>query len=140
MLSREKLMKQKSQPERTLLQILRTVALGYPETQEGVACAGTSAEKRTIKVKGKAFLFLGMADVMLKLRESLEEATTLASKRPDRYKVGAHGWVTVTISNLKSLSEKLLLRWIDESYRLLASKHLVALLPKRNKGAGAEAG
>jgi hypothetical protein len=125
------MMKQHSKTGSVLLSALRSAALGYPEVQEGLACAGTSAEKRTIKVKNKAFLFLGTADVMFKLRESLAEAAELAAKEPDRYKVGAHGWVTVTIGNGKSLSEKRVAKWIDESYRLLAPKQLVALLPER---------
>jgi hypothetical protein len=48
------------------IQSLRQIALRLPGTEEGVACAGTSLEKRTIKVRGKAFLFLGAGDAMLK--------------------------------------------------------------------------
>ena len=109
---------------------LRSFALRYPEAQEGIACEGTAIEKRTIKVRNKAFLFLGKTDAMLKLQESLPEATNLAANEPSRYKVGAHGWVTVTCGNDKSALLDLLERWIDESYRLLAPKQLAALLPK----------
>ena len=38
---------------------LHSIAAKLPDVEEGVACAGTSLEKRTMKVRGKAFLFLG---------------------------------------------------------------------------------
>jgi hypothetical protein len=105
------------------------VALRYPEAEEGVACEGTAAEKRTIKARGKAFLFLGVTEAMLKLRESLAEATDLAAEEPNRYCVGAHGWITITFGDTRSPALERLLRWVDESYRLLAPKQLVILLP-----------
>jgi len=46
---------------------LRKLALGYPGTEEGVACEGTALEKRTVKARGKAFVFLGVSEVLLKL-------------------------------------------------------------------------
>ncbi|MSU77670.1 MAG: MmcQ/YjbR family DNA-binding protein [Gemmataceae bacterium] len=102
-------------------QSLRDAALRYPETSEGIACEGTALERRTIKVRNKAFLFLGANDAMLKLSESVAEATDLATKEPGRCKVGAHGWVTVTFQADNAEMERLL-RWIDESYRLFAPK------------------
>ena len=92
-------MKRKPHRKSEPAQALRISAMQYPEAQERIACEGTSLEKRTIKARSKAFLFLGAADAMLKLRESLAEATDLASQEPSRYKVGAHGWVTVTFGN-----------------------------------------
>jgi hypothetical protein len=112
-------------------------ALKLPEAEEGIACAGTSLEKRTIKARGKAFLFLGQCDAMLKLGDSLGEATALASKQPDRCKVGAHGWVTVALSP-DLLPLEILQRWIEESYRLLAPKQLVERLGERNVARGAK--
>jgi hypothetical protein len=112
-----------------IVSTLRELALKYPETEEGIACAGTALEKRTIKVRNKAFLFLGKADVMLKLRDSLTEAAKLAAKAPDVYKAGANGWVTVKLDAGASPSLDVLARWIDESYRLLAPKQLTAVLP-----------
>lgn len=110
------------------LPALRQAALKYPEAEEGIACAGTSLEKRTIKVRNKAFLFLGAADAMLKLQESIPEATKLAEGEPTRYKVGASGWVTIKFDGENALPLDVLTRWIDESYRLLAPKKLVAKL------------
>jgi hypothetical protein len=115
---------------------MRNAAMSYPEAQEGIACQGTALEKRTIKVRNKAFLFLSTRDAMLKLHESLADATDLASKAPSRYKVGAHGWVTVTFGAVEALPVGLLVSWIGESYRLLARKQLVALLPERKPPGG----
>jgi hypothetical protein len=129
-------MKRHSKPD--LRQSLRSRALGYPETVEGIACAGTSLEKLTVKVRNKAFLFLGLEDAMLKLDDSLEQASELAAEMPGRCKVGAHGWVTVALEEADALSPQLLLRWIDESYRLLAPKTLVAALPAAEAAASAK--
>jgi hypothetical protein len=123
-------MKRPLHPVHAPLEALRSVALRYPEAEEGVACEGTAAEKRTIKVRGKAFLFLGVSDAMLKLRSSLAEATSLASAEPTGYRVGAHGWVAITFGDTASPALDRLVRWVDESYRLLAPKELVARLPE----------
>jgi hypothetical protein len=104
---------------RAITKTLRATALRLPDTEEGVACEGTALEKRTIKVRRKAFLFLGAADAMLKLGDSKVEAAKLAAKEPDRYKVGATGWVTVKFGD-EPPPAGLLKRWIDESYRLAA--------------------
>jgi hypothetical protein len=105
---------------------LRRLALLLPGTAEGVACAGTALETRTITAGGKAFLFLRDTDARLKLRESLPEVTELAAGRPERYAVGAHGWVTVQLTAKAAPGP--FDRWIEESFRLLASKKLVAQL------------
>jgi hypothetical protein len=111
--------KQRSAAGNNLASALRATALDLPETEEGIACAGTSLEKRTIKVSGKAFLFLGKADAMLKLSDSLSTATKLAAEHPDHCKVGAHGWTTIKFADTPVSSEQLQ-SWIVESYRLLA--------------------
>ena len=117
-------------------QPMQKLALRYPEAQEGIACAGTALESKTVKVGNKAFLFLGEKEVRLKLGESLPEATKLASKAPGRYEVGVHGWVKLTFGDNETPPLNLLKRWIDESYRLLAPKKLLALLPERDAPAG----
>ena len=101
------------------IKALRQMALRFPETEEGIACEGTAVEKRTIKVRKKAFLFLGATDAMLKLRDSLPEASRLAREEPLRCKAGASGWVTVTV---KGAPKGLLRKWVEESYGLFAPK------------------
>lgn len=128
-------MARQTQTESKPLQALRRVALRYPKAEEGVACKGTALECSTFKARKKAFLFVGGA-VRVKLRESLAEAARLAKKDPACYKVGANGWVAVTFSHDQSPPPGLLERWIDESYRLLVPKQLVAMLPERGLPTG----
>jgi hypothetical protein len=112
------------------VQALRRIALAYPDTQEGTSCT-----KRAFKVRNKSFLFVGSNDrgynVMVKLGGSLPEAAALAETQPTQYKLGLHGWTTVTFRHDQSPPAGLLERWIDESYRLLAPKSLLAMLPER---------
>lgn len=58
---------------------------------------------------------------MVKLRESLPEATKLAQRQPDRYRVGANGWVKATFIDGEPLPLRMLERWIRESYSLLVT-------------------
>ena len=104
-------------------QTLRSLALQFPAAEEGIACAGTASEKRTIKVRGKAFLFLGANDLMLKVRDSLPEATDAASRAAGEVVVGIRGWITVKNLDLIPLAQ--LVRWLHESYRLFAPKKLI---------------
>ena len=119
------------------MKALRKVAMRYPEVQETVVCT-----KAAFKARNKAFLFIGTDDTcyntMLKLRESLPEAAKLAAKEPKSYGVGGHGWVSATFNHDDSPPPGLLERWIDESYRLLVPKKLVALLPAMNATKGAK--
>jgi hypothetical protein len=110
------------------VQLLRGFAMGFPQASEGVACEGTSVEKRTIKAREKAFLFLGSTDAIFKLEGSLSEAATLASAEPTRYKVGSGGWVTATFHPNDTPAMDRLERWVDESFRANANKRLVAML------------
>jgi len=111
------------------LELLRRIALRYPETQEGVSCG-----KQAFKARNKAFLFLGRDathyNAMFKLRDALPEAARLAAREPTHYAVGGHQWVKLTFPHDQSPPPELLDRWIDESYRLMAPKTLVALLPE----------
>ncbi len=116
-----------------LAQALRKIALQYPETEEGIACKGTALECSAFKARNKTFLFMSTAEVRVKLGDSLTEAAKLASKEPGRYEVGSLGWVKVSFSPHESPPLDLLQRWIDESYRLLVPKQLVALLPERGQ-------
>ena len=102
------------------MQALRKAALRYPGTEEGVACEGTPIESRTVKARNKAFLFLTVGHARLKLRESLDEATKLAKKRPDELQVGSGGWVKASLGADGSTPVEVLERWIGESYRLMA--------------------
>ena len=106
---------------------IRELALGYPATSEGTSC-----NKAAFKAGTKSFVFLGETDdgwnLMVKLSDALSEAELLAEQEPDNYSVGKHGWTTLRFDDGKGPAKKLLKAWIDESFRLLAPKKLVAEL------------
>jgi hypothetical protein len=106
-------------------QALRKWALRHSDVVEGVACEGTAIEKRTIKRNNKAFLFLGTADAMLKLRESVPEAKKLAAKQPAQFRAGATGWITTKFGESEP-PVATMKKWIDESYRTVANGQTVS--------------
>jgi hypothetical protein len=105
------------------IEAMRAFALTLPSVEEGVACAGTALESRTLKARGKAFLFLGKKDVRLKLGASASEAKRLGAE------VGAHGWTKFAVA--EAPPPDVVERWIDESYRLLAPAKPAAAPPGR---------
>lgn len=111
------------------MQTIREIAFRYPEVEEGASC-----NNRAFKARKKAFLFMGMdADnwnVRIKLGDSIPEAEKLAKKAPENCDVGKHGWTKVTFPLDQSPPDDLMMRWIDESYRLLVPKALVKTLPE----------
>lgn len=110
-----------SSPDRTM-QALREAGLRHPDVEEGVACKGTAIESVTLKVQGKAFLFLRPGRAMLKLGPSLEDAARLAADGASRCKVGSGGWVTVELSEPQSPPVEILERWVAESHGLFTAK------------------
>jgi hypothetical protein len=99
---------------------LRKAARRLPDVEEGVACEGTAVESRTFRIGKKAFLFVRPAALMLKVDESAEAVRRLAAK-DDRYRIGAGGWVTVTLGSAPPPSLPLITRWMNESYRGMAA-------------------
>src|SRR5262245_61799989 len=103
------------------MKVLRDVALGLPGVDEGVACEGTAIEKRTVKGRGKAFLFLGAGDALVKLDSSLAAAKKLASKMPGRLRVRANGGTKITFTDAEQPPMDVLVKWIAESHRLASA-------------------
>lgn len=104
---------------------LKTHALSYPETTEEFPW-GESA----FKVKGKTFVFM-RADASelsfsVKLPKSRKKALALTGSEPTHYGMGAKGWVT--LRPMAKTSLKLLFAFIDESYRAVAPKRVLAKL------------
>ena len=108
--------------------ILRTFALGYPGAHEAFPWG-----ERVIKVKGKVFVFLGRDDgglgLSVKLPQSRLMALGLPFASPTGYGLGKSGWVTVEFARRDKPPMDLMRAWIDESYRAVAPKKLVATLP-----------
>jgi predicted DNA-binding protein (MmcQ/YjbR family) len=99
-----------------IMQSLRKSALAFPDVDEGVACEGTPIECATFKVKKKTFLFVNENNARLRLKQSASEAQKLAKKEPQRYVIGPQGWAKIFLGEDPPLD--LLLRWLEESYRL----------------------
>jgi predicted DNA-binding protein (MmcQ/YjbR family) len=96
---------------------LHEIAMALPDTSEGVSCKGTVLESRTIKVDGRAFLFLGKKDARLKLEKSIASAKKLAAKKPAIYSIGAGGWTKIALA--EDLPLDTLDTWIRESHALI---------------------
>ena len=122
-------------PKATLA-ALRKHALTYPEATEEFPWGD-----RTIKVRGKIFVFLGVGKdgfgMSVKLPATHELALTRKGTRPTPYGLGEAGWVslqtkTVSVALLAELRD-----WIDESYRAIAPKTLAKALDARSARQGA---
>lgn len=91
-----------------------------------------------MKVGGKAFLFLGESDLMLKLDASIADATARGQKKPELLKVGKSGWVTV--KHRAAVPVPTLERWIGESYALMAGKGAAKVASAAKRGVKAASG
>ena len=107
---------------------VRAFALAYPETHEDFPWG-----VRVIKVRNKVFVFMGQGldgfGISVKLPHSHQAALTLSWTEPTGYGLGRAGWVPAHLRRVPSLDMDLIKDWIDESYRAVAPKTLVAKLP-----------
>jgi hypothetical protein len=94
-------------------------AAKLPGVEEGIACAGTALESRTLKIGDKAFAFFGPNDLRIKLAQSLVAAQRLAKARPGSCVPSASGWTKCTLGP-GMLPISTLTKWISESYRMFA--------------------
>jgi predicted DNA-binding protein (MmcQ/YjbR family) len=109
---------------------LRKFALAFPETVEEFPWG-----HRAFKVKKRTFLFLAADEsglsLSVKLPESRGVALTLPFAEPTGYGLGKSGWVTARFPKGAKGSKPpldLLKEWIEESYRAIAPRKLVAKL------------
>jgi predicted DNA-binding protein (MmcQ/YjbR family) len=108
---------------------LRKHAMGYPEAIEDFPW-GHSA----FKVKGKVFLFTylneeeGFLSLSMKLPISGKMALTLPFAAPTPYGLGKSGWVMSRFNVGEEVPLDMLLEWLDESFRAIAPKRVVAKL------------
>src|SRR5438132_6380227 len=108
-----------------LAEKLRKLALTYPETYEESPWGD-----RVVKVKGKIFLFCGVHEgglgISVKLPKSAREVLREPWAEPTAYGLGKSGWVSAHFKKGAPVPEARIAAFIDESYRALAPKKLVA--------------
>ena len=117
---------------------LRAFALAYPGAREEFPWG-----ERVAKVGKKVFVFMGMADgdelgLSVKLPASAEMALLLPFAEPTGYGLGKSGWVSARFGPKDDPPLPLLRAWIDESYRAIAPRTLVAKLPPADGAAVSE--
>jgi len=107
--------------------VLAKHAASYPEVREDAPWG-----HRAFKVKGKIFVVL-VADadglsLSTKLPESGSMALNLPFAAPTGYGLGKSGWVSARFDPKATPPLALLCEWIDESYRAIAPKRVIATL------------
>jgi predicted DNA-binding protein (MmcQ/YjbR family) len=106
---------------------LRDAGLVYPEATEDFPWG-----HRTLKVKGKAFIFMALSaeglSMSFKLPQSNGAALMMPFAQPTGYGMGKSGWVTASFGARDTPPVEMLRKWLDESYRAVAPKKLVAQL------------
>jgi predicted DNA-binding protein (MmcQ/YjbR family) len=112
---------------------LREHALACPESYEEFPWG-----HRAIKVQKKTFLFLyrdaKQLSMSVKLPVSGRMALSLSFASPTEYGLGKSGWVTARFGPGAQVPLDMLREWIDESYRAIAPKKLVARLENADGG------
>lgn len=111
---------------------LRKHALTYPGAWEDMPWS----DDVVAKVGKKIFVFFGSGDrpgVTVKLPESADQALQAPGAAPSGYGLGRWGWVTVPLGKRGSPAVGVVEDWIDESYRTIAPKKLVAELDARTQ-------
>jgi predicted DNA-binding protein (MmcQ/YjbR family) len=107
---------------------LRDFALSLPGAREDFPWG-----ERVAKVDKKVFVFFGHDEetgpslITVKLAESHGHALAIEGAAPSGYGLGRAGWVNVPV-HAEGVSPELLCEWIEESYRIVAPKRLVAEL------------
>lgn len=110
---------------------VRGFALGLPGATEEFPWGDTVA-----KVNSKVFVFLGSPDgghplgVTVKLTDEAvhAHALTCPGAGPAGYGLGRSGWVRVPLEEKGAPDAGLLCDWVEESYRVIAPRRLIAEL------------
>ncbi|HEY8209771.1 MAG TPA: MmcQ/YjbR family DNA-binding protein [Myxococcaceae bacterium] len=107
---------------------IKQTALGYP----GAELAVILGDHQVVRVKDKVFLWLGDEEggcyFGVRLPHSQDAATALPFVEPMAYGMAKWGWVGVTFKKGDDVPVKMCLEWLEESYRKVAPKKLVAQL------------
>jgi len=112
---------------------LRKYALSFPEAHEDFPWG-----ERAAKVGKKVFAFFHVPGegfhVTVKLPESATLALGLDFVEPTGYGLGKSGWVTASFAESDEPPVPVLKQWIEESYRAIAPKKLIAALDESERG------
>ena len=108
---------------------IREFALGLPGAWEDTPWE----EDQVAKVGKKIFVFMGhLSDptpsIAVKLPESHGQALGLECATPSGYGLGRAGWVSIGLAGRDRPSLEVLCDWVEESYRTIAPKKLIAEL------------
>jgi predicted DNA-binding protein (MmcQ/YjbR family) len=112
---------------------LKAFALSLPDASEDFPWGESVA-----KVNRKVFVFLGSDSgsaprfMTVKLDESHGHALSIEGAKPTGYGLGRAGWVTVPL-RAEGVTLDLLRDWVEESYRIIAPRRLVAELDHRGE-------
>ena len=111
--------------------------MSYPDATEDFPWG-----ERALKVKGKVFLFMRgdreRISLSVKLPKTHFQALVLPFAKPTGYGLGKAGWVTAEFATTEGEMLEQVRDWLDESYRAVAPKTLVAALERGRAGAGEE--
>jgi predicted DNA-binding protein (MmcQ/YjbR family) len=113
-----------------LREAVREFAFGLPEAWEDHPWGESVA-----KVGKKVFVFFGVPEtdtglrLTVKLRDSHEEALAFDWVTPAGYGLDRGGWVSCVAP--EDVPLEMITGWIEESYRIVAPKELVAQLDQR---------
>ncbi|MBV7694342.1 MmcQ/YjbR family DNA-binding protein [Streptomyces sp. TRM70350] len=113
---------------------VREFALGLPGAVEEFPWGESVA-----KVNKKVFVFLGVDDgsyplgITVKLKDDTTHAHALTAPgaEPAAYGLGRSGWVSIPMEPKDAPAAELLCDWVEESYRGIAPKRLIAELDGR---------
>jgi predicted DNA-binding protein (MmcQ/YjbR family) len=115
---------------------LRDFALSLPGAWEDFPWG-----ERVAKADKKVFVFFGHDDktepslITVKLVESHGHARAIQGAAPTGYGLGPAGWVNIPVQ-AEGVTDELLFDWIEESYRIVAPKRLVAELDRHASSGG----
>jgi predicted DNA-binding protein (MmcQ/YjbR family) len=104
---------------------LEAFALSFPGAWSDTPWEGDVVAK----VAKKIFVFFGDTTIAVKLPDSADQALAAPRATPTSYGLGKHGWVTVPFTGKGAPDLGVVEDWIEESYRTVAPKKLVAQLP-----------
>lgn len=106
---------------------LRAYAMTFPGAHEDFPWG-----ERVVKVKKKVFVFLGRdfgdLGMSVKLPKSKKQALAKSFCEPTGYGLGKSGWVSVSFQDSTLPALDVLKAWMEESYRAVAPKKLIAEL------------